>query len=217
MENSEEVDDASLALDAAHRTLAAAATSTGKFIQITERSVCITAGVAANFEDSARMDCTGDSITLAAAIDTTRSIAVTAERLNDAGVGCALVCYELHIDDLSASSEAAQIERKEPFSLASEPLCLALATYNSWTIVLVATVEGQLHAFAVEGTGAFRHLTQKVLPPSPYGPGISDSIVIHRTRRHRRIRLRTARRLRSARWEAIRSEYRDERRLPFWR
>lgn len=177
MESIEEVDGVDIALDAGHRTLAAAATADGKIVQVTDKSICVSAGVATNFEDCARKDCVEGSTIVAAAIDTSDSVAVTAESTDGGGNEYALVRYELRTDDSSASGEA-QIERTATFDLPNEPLCLALAMHSSGIVAFVANAEAQLEAYAIERGSAVKRLGYRPLPCSPDGLGMCDSLTV---------------------------------------
>ena len=174
----EEVDDVTIGLDSASRTLAASVTTDGKIIQITEGSLCLTPGSSANFEDCARIQCDDGSSILAAAIDTTHSIAVTATRRDKAQDPFTLQCYKLHADDSVASGNA-QIAETASCILDGEPLCSAVfVTSSSDVIALVATADGELSAFAIDQKGSLDTISHIGLPYSSDGPGICDSIAI---------------------------------------
>ena len=176
-EGVEEVDETRLALDAAHRTLAAAATPSGLLIQVTDASICITTGVSANFEDCARVDCSEGSIILAAAIETVQSIALTAERSNDK---YSLLCYIIHSSDAATSGDA-QVEPGAALEVDYEPLCLEIVSHTSGNVALVATVEGELDAYAIRDDGTIWHLARRQLPPLLDGHSICDNVAILRS------------------------------------
>jgi hypothetical protein len=174
----EEVDDVTIGLDSANRTLAASVTTDGKIIQITERSLCLTSGSSANFEDCAKIQCDDGSSILAAAIDTTHSVAVTATRRDNARDPFTLQCCKLHTDDSVASGNA-QIAKIASYTLHGEPLCSAIfVTSSSDVIALVATADGELSAFAIDQKGSLDTICHIGMPYSSDGPGLCDSIAI---------------------------------------
>ena len=177
----EEVEDATIGLDSTSRTLAASVIMDGKILQITERSLCLTAGSSANFEDCAKIQCDDASSILTAAIDTTRSVAITGTRRNSAQEPFTLQCYKLHADDLDASGDA-QIIETASCALDSEPLCSAIfVATSSLVIALVATANGHLNAFAIDQQGSIGTIAHTELPSSPDGLGACDSIAVLRS------------------------------------
>ncbi|KAF2479555.1 mono-functional DNA-alkylating methyl methanesulfonate N-term-domain-containing protein [Neohortaea acidophila] len=170
-----EVDEEASALDTGSQTLAAASNSEGMLFQITRRSICVSNGPAANFEDSARFDCR-DATIVAAAIETGRLLAVTAERSGDLGSQSTLVCYRLggNEDDMDRAS----VERKAELALQEEPLCVMLFTQDPATIAFVATTDGNLLAVSVGQDYTLKAISSYGVPTSPGGLGICDSMAI---------------------------------------
>ncbi|KAK3681163.1 hypothetical protein LTR37_020985 [Vermiconidia calcicola] len=169
------INDTALALDSFHRTLAAAVLEDARLLQITDSSICLTPGIAANFEDCARIDRPTTSI-LAAAIDTTQCIAVTAERATDCGSEYVVFYHQLRTDDPTAW-DPSQLQRKACCGLESEPLSLMLSIHTSVTACLVATVDGRLGLFRIEGHGPPTTPVWKTIPAPQGTVGLCDSII----------------------------------------
>ena len=182
IESIDELEDASLGLDSAHRTLATAATLDGKIIQITERSICITSGTFVNFEDCASVEYTDGSAILAAVIDTRQSHAFIAERSEGANAGYTLACLALRTDDPTASGQA-QIVRIGACDLESEPLCLSVVPQSGQTLAIIASVDSQISAFAIEEHGSIRKLADREISFSPDSLSMCDSIAILQPKR----------------------------------
>jgi hypothetical protein len=177
MENIEEVDGTEIALDSEHTTLAAAITSDGKIIQITDRSICISPGTSANFEDCARIECRAGESIAAAAIDTSLSIALVARKSDSGGLACELTSYKLRSDEHYVSGDA-QIQIIGSCALLSEPLALATAPRKDKAVVFVANADAQLEVFTVGHTGEIEEMASRTLLHSAEGPNLCDSIVV---------------------------------------
>ena len=177
-EEIEELDDVNTGLDSTHSTLAASVTTDGKIVQITEGSLRVTPGTSTNFEDCANIQCESDTSILTAEIDTSHNFAIVAIRLLNSEASYTLHCYKLRTNDPSASGDAQLVETMS-WTLDSEPLCSALfATDPDFVFALVATADGQLHAFTVNVGGLLEHFKKIAIPSSPDGVGLCDGITI---------------------------------------
>ncbi|KAK5175476.1 uncharacterized protein LTR77_000615 [Saxophila tyrrhenica] len=163
-----EIEDTEIAMDSAHRTLTAAFTLDGKIVQVTERSICVTAGMPVNFEDCARIDCEGDGANLAAAVEPLLSFMVVAERSGRTEQSCRLLCCTID----PAASGRQQIRETGQCELASEPLAVAISQRS----VYVTTADSKLGTFAVAEDGSIQEVGWHSIP----GPAEAtcDSIVV---------------------------------------
>lgn len=168
-----------VALGEDHPTLAAAVTPDAKIVQITSRSVCLSPGTSANFEDCARVDCDPDTTITAASIDTSRWTVVVARRIADVNPRFELVCYALYGDDLEASG-VSRIQEQAICEQINEPLVVATIPTNDATIACVATADGRVSIWTVGRDGSFSRLAHKSIPPSPTGNSSCGSIAIIR-------------------------------------
>ena len=179
MEEIEEVDGSTLALDSGSQTLATAATIDANLIQITRKSVCVTPGASANFEDSAKIEFDDSSTILAAAIDIDQSYVVTAERSKSFSTGFALVYYALRRNDEIPSGEA-QLQRKIPFDITYEPLCVEVLKSGTFgSVILCTSADGVLSALALGKYGISEILTQTRISSS--SQDLCDNIAIIRS------------------------------------
>ena len=175
---SDEKDGNDVSLDTDYKTLAAKVTREGKIIQITERTLRVSLGTPANFEDCARIQIDETSSVIAAAIDIVGSVVITATRSTSEGSSASLHCYLLHVDDTKISGDE-QIALGGAMSLDSEALCVSsFVTAASRLIALVAMANGELIAILVDSLGTMQEIARITMPRSGDGPGMCDNIVV---------------------------------------
>ena len=130
-----------------------------------------------NFEDCAKIECADHTSILAATIYADESVAVTVERMTDGVTKYALVFHILHTADRFVTGKE-QLERKAVVSLESEPLCVQIYVQTSEVVALVASSDGQLSSYKIEGQTDIRKLGQREMRSTLGSPGICDSMAI---------------------------------------
>jgi hypothetical protein len=154
--NMDEVDDLDehdttvMALD--HRTLAAGMFANRHLVQISERAICTSANLSANFEDRSRWEAGDGKAIIAAAIEPRLNHVVIARR----GDGYSeLLAFRHHAQTSGQESEDSIDGLQQlPVSLrlSEEPLCLATTLFQDHIVGVFATVEGNLELFALDAT-----------------------------------------------------------------
>lgn len=157
---------ASLALDTAHRTITADVTASGHIIQITDNSICITMTPSSNFEDSAKRSCKAGESILAAAIDVSGPMFVTADRRHGMFFLCCF-CLSESPESTSALLRVGDYQQGKPNKLEYEPLAVAAATLDAETFIAVATSNGQLRFFVFDHKSRSSQSVGQVVFPGP--------------------------------------------------
>lgn len=177
METIEDVDDKSVALSSEHPTIAAAFTNDGKIIQITRDSIRASPGTSPNFEDTAVNDLDQDSTILAAAIDSARSVIITAERTNVSNPSYCLALRAIMSDDVDAMG-AASLQLKAKYDVKDEPICVSLLCYNDDTFTFVATSNGYVHIYTFDNQRHLQSSEQLQIPLSSGDKNLCDNMAL---------------------------------------
>jgi hypothetical protein len=144
----DEHDTTVMALD--QRTLLAGMFDNSHLVQISERSVCTTANLSANFEDRSRWEAGDEKSIIAAAIEPSLNCAMVIRRDDRYSE---LIVFRHHAptaDQESDDSADGIQELPNSTRLREEPLCLATTVYQDRIIGVFATVEGNLELFALD-------------------------------------------------------------------
>jgi hypothetical protein len=144
----DEHDTTVMALD--QRTLVAGMFSNSNLVQISERSICTTANLSANFEDRSRWEAGDAKSIIAASIEPSLNSAMIVRR----GDGYSeLLAFRHHAptgDQESGDSVDGLQQLPNSTRLQEEPLCLATIVYQDRMVGVFATVEGNLELFTLD-------------------------------------------------------------------
>ena len=132
------------------RTLAAGMLANQHLVQISERSICTTVSLSANFEDRSRWDAGDGKSIIAAAIEPSLNCAVIVRRSSGYSE---LMIFRHHAptaEEESNDSVDGLQQPSNPLKLQEEPLCLATTLYQDRILGVFATVEGNLELFSFD-------------------------------------------------------------------
>ena len=151
LEESSELDDsctAVMALD--QRTLTAAILGNGHLVQVSERAICTSANVLANFEDQSRWDAETGNTIVAAAIEPSKDCIIVTERGSNHSRLLAFQHHAHRTDDLSHDVDDGLQSLQPSITLSEEPICLATTFYHGRVIGILSTIEGNIQLFTVD-------------------------------------------------------------------
>ena len=144
----DEHDTTVMALD--QRTLVAGMFDNSHLVQISERSICTTANLTANFEDRSRWEAGDGKCIIAATIEPSLNCAMIVRR----GDGHSeLIVFRHHAPTADQESDDpvdGLHQLPSPRRLEEEPLCLATTVYQGRVVGVFATVEGNLELFTLD-------------------------------------------------------------------
>ena len=144
----DEHDTTVMALD--QRTLVAGMFDNGHLVQVSERSICTTASLTANFEDRSRWEAGDGKSIIAATIEPSMNRAMIIRR----GDGYSeLIAFRHHAPTADQDSDDSvdgihQLPHSE--KLREEPLCLATNVHQERIVGVFATVVGSLELFTLD-------------------------------------------------------------------
>lgn len=144
----DEHDTTVMALD--RRTLIAGMFDNTHMVQISERSICTTATLSANFEHRSRWEAGDGKSIIAAAIEPSLDCAVAVRRGDGYSELLAFKHYAPTADQESDDSADGLQQLPTSVKLQEEPLCLATSVYRGRVVGVFATVEGNLGLFMVD-------------------------------------------------------------------
>ncbi|KXT06603.1 hypothetical protein AC578_8522 [Pseudocercospora eumusae] len=134
-ESLEEIGDGS-AFDSYSSTLAAGLTSSGHLVQITERTICASTALQANFEDTSKHNLPEDQSIVASWLIPSDSVVVNAERHDG---GHAIACYHITSTDTDRT-----IQPGPRLRIPCEPLYITAVCYQGSVLTLTATNDGKI-------------------------------------------------------------------------
>jgi len=143
----DEQDTTVMSLD--QRTLIAGMFGNSHLVQISERSICTTANLSANFEDRSRWEAGDGKSIIAAAIEPSLNGAMVVRRCDGYSE---LLAFRHHAPTADQESEDlvdGLDQLPNPLRLQEEPLCLATTVYQDHIVGVFATVEGNLELFTL--------------------------------------------------------------------
>jgi hypothetical protein len=144
----DEHDTTVMALD--QRTIVAAMLDNGHLVQISERSICTTANLTANFEDRSRWEADDGKSIIAATIEPSLNCAMIIRRGDGYSEIVVFRHHALTTDQESDDSVDGLHQLPDSGKLREEPLCLATTVYQERIVGVFATVEGNLELFKLD-------------------------------------------------------------------
>ena len=143
----DESDTAVMALD--QRTLTASILDNGHLVQVSERSICTSASVLANFEDQSRWDAETGNTVVAAAVEPSKNCIVIVKRGSDHSELLAFR-HLVHRPDVASGDTDEGLQSLSPVILSEEAICLATTVYHGRIIGITSTIEGNIQLFTVD-------------------------------------------------------------------
>ncbi|EME86384.1 uncharacterized protein MYCFIDRAFT_214228 [Pseudocercospora fijiensis CIRAD86] len=167
-ESLDEVGDG-LAFDSRWKTLAAGLTSSAHLVQITERTICASTALQANFEDTSKHSLPEDQAIVASWIIPNASVIVNAERQDN---GHAIVCYHITNNDTDST-----IQPGPRLHIPYEPLSITAVCHQKSVLTLTATNDGKIALVHFRQDGA-PLCYAKELSTASHDNAICDNVVI---------------------------------------
>ncbi|GAB7359064.1 hypothetical protein MBLNU230_g5136t1 [Neophaeotheca triangularis] len=175
----EEIAAEATAFDLENRTLIATTISTGLLLQITTNSICLTASMVENFEDTTKAVCIGNSQLIAAACDPSTNAVAVLERREGFTEPFDLVVLGHDVDGQDDWSDQINTFQDLPRSpLRSEPVSVATHCGNGSMVIVVATLDATLEVFSVDSEGVTKPVASHKMTSTGDAPAVADSICI---------------------------------------
>ncbi|RMY66204.1 hypothetical protein D0864_11895 [Hortaea werneckii] len=166
------------ALDLEQPTIAAVSDSEHRIVQVTRFNIIVTAGLSAHFEDTFRRPCNEGFSILAAAVETSQCVIVTAEMKADEFKLCS-TRFPTHTEAGADRTTMDGPSNEDTMRLVSVPSAIDIVAGDDDSLVCVlGFTDGRLALIDISGTNQMTLRSELTFPTANNDPAVCDSIAI---------------------------------------